>query len=156
MRRSAPLLLFAAVLAVFFAGCSALSSTPSVPPKHPEDVSGWKRVDCLECHEDVSTGALKPYSSFRHSSVFLQQHFLYATQGQTLCASCHKPSFCETCHTRDGEIKPNTRFGDRPDMGLPHRGDYIVLHQLDGRIDPGSCFRCHGNKNNDTCRACHR
>ena len=136
-------------------GCSVLSETESVPPKHPEDLAAM-RPDCLECHEDVSTGALKPYASFRHSIVFIKNHSMYASQGQNLCASCHAPSFCQTCHIRKEELKPNTKMGDRPDRVLPHRGDYIVLHQIDGRLDPGSCFRCHGNKNDVRCQACHR
>lgn len=137
------------------AGCSAVSQTPSVPPKHPEELPAG-RVDCAECHSDLSTGALKPYASFRHSIVFIREHAMYAAQGQNLCQSCHGASFCQGCHARSEELKPGTRMGDRPDMTLPHRGDYIVLHQLDGRLDPGSCFRCHGNKNDVKCRACHR
>ena len=155
MRRAAVRLLLGAVALAWFFGCSVVSQTPSVPPKHPEDLAAW-RADCRECHSDVSTGALKPYASFRHSVVFIKGHGLYAAQGQNLCASCHGPSFCQGCHARNEELKPNTRMGDRPDRILPHRGDYIVLHQLDGRIDPGSCFKCHGNKNDARCRACHK
>jgi len=155
MRRVVWVRILAAVALVLVAGCSVLSETESVPPKHPEELAG-SRVDCRECHEDVSTGALKPYASFRHSRVFVDQHGFYASQGQNLCASCHGPSFCQTCHVRHEELKPNTKMGDRPDRALPHRGDYLVLHQIDGRLDPGSCFRCHGNKNDARCRARHR
>ncbi|MBI5418866.1 MAG: cytochrome C [Deltaproteobacteria bacterium] len=155
MRRVRQGIVFGAILVALFSGCSAISQTPSVPAKHPEELAGW-RADCRECHEGLSTGALKPYASFRHSNVFIRQHGLYARQGQNLCASCHGPSFCQGCHARKEELKPNTRMGDRPDMMLPHRGDYIVQHRIDGKLDPGSCFRCHGNKNNAKCRACHR
>ncbi|MBI5576725.1 MAG: cytochrome C [Deltaproteobacteria bacterium] len=141
---------------VLIAGCSAVSKTPSVPAKHPEELTGWTKVDCLECHSDISTGALKPYASFRHTTAFVKQHGLYSRQGQNLCASCHGASFCQACHSRKEEIYPSTRMGDRPDLTLPHRGDYIALHPLDGRVDPGSCFRCHGNKNDARCRPCHR
>ena len=154
-RRSAAMFLLAAIALSFSLGCSVLSDTASVPPKHPEDRAAH-RADCRECHEDVSTGALKPYATFRHSIVFIRQHPMYAQQGQNLCAACHAPSFCQTCHVRDEEMKPSTKMGDRPDRVLQHRGDYIVLHQVDGRLDPGSCFRCHGNKNDAKCRACHR
>ena len=99
MRRVVWLRILAAVALVLVAGCSVLSETESVPPKHPEELAG-SRVDCRECHEDVSTGALKPYASFRHSRVFVDQHGFYASQGQNLCASCHGPSFCQTCHVR--------------------------------------------------------
>ncbi|HSQ53996.1 MAG TPA: cytochrome C [Candidatus Bathyarchaeia archaeon] len=155
MRRKAFALVMGAIALAMFMGCSAISQTDSVPPKHPEELAGM-RPDCRECHEDVSTGALKPYASFRHSTVFIKQHSMYASQGQNLCASCHAPSFCQTCHIRQDELKPSTKMGDRPGRVFQHRGDYVVLHQLDGRLDPGSCFRCHGNKNDVRCQACHR
>ncbi|MCL5966821.1 MAG: cytochrome C [Deltaproteobacteria bacterium] len=156
MRRTALAWIVAVTVFVPLAGCSVVSQTPSVPPKHPEELRNWSRVDCRECHSGVSTGALKPYHSFRHTRAFVDIHGLYARQGQNLCASCHAPSFCQTCHARTEEIKPSTKMGDRPDLALPHRGDYIVTHRLDGRIDPGSCFRCHGNKEDTRCRACHK
>jgi len=154
-RGAAGSVLLAALFLLLLAGCSAVSDVPSVPPKHPEELAA-RRVDCRECHDDVSTGALKPYATFRHSTVFIREHSMYASQGQNLCSACHAPSFCQTCHARKEELKPSTKMGDRPDRALPHRGDYIVLHQLDGRMDPGSCFRCHGNKNDAQCRACHK
>lgn len=145
----------AAALLAALAGCSMLAQTESVPPRHPEELA-WGRVDCRECHEDVSTGALKPYGTFRHSEVFVQSHRDYARQGQNLCQACHRPSFCQDCHAVNEELKPSTKHGDRPERMLPHRGDYIALHPLDGRVDPGSCYRCHGNKNDAKCRACHK
>lgn len=155
-RRAANRGLLFAILLVSIAGCSLLSGTPSVPAKHPENLAGSTRVDCRECHSDLSTGALKPYDSFRHTTAFVRYHGLYARQGENLCRSCHGASFCQGCHARKEELLPSTRRGDRPDLSLPHRGDYIVLHRMDGRVDPGSCFRCHGNKNDARCRACHR
>jgi len=156
MTRRAPFAaVLGAVLIALFVGCSAVSQTPSVPPKHPEELPAG-RVDCLECHKDVSSGALKPYATVRHSRVFIDAHGTYARQGQNLCASCHAPSFCQTCHTRKDEMKPNVKMGDRPDRRAPHRGDYLVTHRIDGRLDPGSCFRCHGNKVDARCRECHK
>jgi hypothetical protein len=148
-----PAVLGAALIALLF-GCSAFSQAPSVPPKHPENLPAG-RVDCLECHKDVSSGALKPYASFRHSRVFIDSHGTYSRQGQSLCASCHAPAFCQTCHAGKEELKPNVKMGDRPDRMAPHRGDYLIAHRIDGRLDPGSCFRCHGNKSDTKCRQCH-
>ncbi len=156
MRRAVIGVVFGAVFIALLSGCSVLSTSPSVPPRHPEDLAGTTRVDCRECHSDLSTGALKAYDSFRHTTVFARYHGNYARQGQNLCASCHGPSFCQGCHARKEELKPDARQADRPDLALPHRGDYIVQHRLDGRMDPGSCFRCHGNRNDAKCRACHR
>lgn len=156
MRRAILRLFLGAFLPVLLlAGCSAVSPTPSVPARHPVEPAAG-RVDCRECHTNVSTGALKPYGSFTHSRVFIESHGLYTAQSQALCASCHEPGFCQGCHVRRDELKPSIRLGDRPDRVLPHRGDYIVQHRIDGRLDPGSCFGCHGNKDNATCRPCHR
>ncbi len=148
--------LVGALLTALVAGCAAIAKGPSVPPKHPEELAAWPRVDCRECHSDVSAGALKPYDSFRHSLAFVKYHGLYARQGQNLCSSCHAPSYCQTCHAVKEELLPSRKMGDRPDLSLPHRGDYLVLHRLDGRVDPGSCFKCHGNKNDARCRLCHK
>lgn len=154
MRRLYAANILGAVLLALLFGCSAVSQTPSVPPKHPEELAAG-RTNCLECHENVSTGALKPYGTFRHSRVFISSHGTYARQGQSLCASCHAPAFCQTCHAGKEELKPNVKMGDRPDRMAPHRGDYLVAHRIDGRLDPGSCYRCHGNKNDVKCKQCH-
>jgi hypothetical protein len=40
---------------------------------------------------------------------------------------------------------------------MPHRGDYVTRHRIDGRIDPTACFRCHGSpKRAKLCASCHR
>jgi hypothetical protein len=39
---------------------------------------------------------------------------------------------------------------------LPHRGDYLNQHMIDGRINPALCARCHGRTDNQRCRACHK
>jgi hypothetical protein len=124
--------------------------------RHPEELTR-RDTDCLECHDNDLTGTLKPYSTFRHSSTFLQRHGTYASQGQDLCNSCHGDSFCMDCHATKEELKPSIRYGNRPDRDLmPHRGDYLVQHRIDGRVDPGSCVRCHGNRNDGMCIACHK
>jgi hypothetical protein len=153
--RASILLILAALALTFAAGCSVLSTKASVPPKHPEELTGL-RADCAECHADVSTGALKSYAAFKHTTVFVKQHGFYARQGQNLCDSCHKASYCAECHSRRPGMAPSVRNADRPDRMTPHRGDYVMQHRIDGRVDPGSCVRCHGNKANGGCRACHK
>jgi hypothetical protein len=158
MKRRAFNLFVAGAMALamaFAAGCSMLSQTASVPAKHPEELAGT-RADCGECHSDVSAGTLKAYSSFKHGTIFVKQHGFYARQGQNLCTSCHKPAFCAECHTRRPGMSPATRNADRPDRMAPHRGDYVMQHRIDGRVDPGSCVRCHGNKADGRCRGCHK
>jgi len=132
-----------------------VSRESSLPASHPEALAEG-RVACSECHEEQVKGVLKPYASFEHSTYFIRNHRFYAEKDDRLCATCHKRSFCNDCHVNEVEIKPSTKFGNRPDRDLPHRGDYLTLHKIDGRIDPTSCFRCHGRNNNEQCVVCHR
>ncbi|WP_298432672.1 cytochrome C [Geobacter sp.] len=157
MRRIKLLSLCAAFAgAMALAACThVISQETSLPSWHPEAL-GEGRVDCSECHEDKVKGVLKPYASFSHTPVFVKNHRFYAGEDGRLCATCHKPSFCTDCHANELEIKPSIRYGNRPDRELVHRGDYLTRHRIDGKIDPTSCFKCHGRTNNEQCVACHR
>lgn len=150
-----PLALFAGLLAMTACSHTLFSKDTSLPASHPEAL-GEGRVACTECHEDQSTGVLKPYGTFSHTTAFIKNHRFYAATDDRLCASCHKGSFCADCHANEVEIKPSTKYGDRPDRELVHRGDYLTLHKIDGRIDPTSCYRCHGRTNNERCVICHK
>ena len=127
----------------------------NLPASHPEALEEG-RVSCSECHEDQVKGILKPYASFNHSTNFIINHRFYAAQESRLCATCHKGSFCNDCHASRDIMKPSTKFGDRPDRMAPHRGDYMTLHRIDGKLDPASCYKCHGRGNNKICLNCHK
>ncbi len=144
--------MFALVLA---AGCATLAPEPSVPARHAEKLPPGP-ADCTECHEDAAAGTLKPYATFRHTAIFLQEHGRRASQDQSLCSACHSASFCQECHAGRGGLMPSIGSGDRPDRSLPHRGDYLIQHRIDGRLDPASCARCHGTTNRRSCEVCHK
>jgi hypothetical protein len=144
-----------AVAALGITACSLFSNESSLPAWHAEEL-GEGRPICVECHEDQIRGTMKPYASFIHSQEFIKNHRLYAAREAYLCASCHKGSFCNDCHANETEIKPSIKLGNRPDRELIHRGDYLTLHKIDGKIDPGSCYKCHGRANNEKCVVCHR
>jgi hypothetical protein len=136
--------------------CShVISSDKSLPMYHPEAL-GEGRVACSECHEDQIRGILKPYASFSHTTVFIKSHRYYVDQDSRLCSSCHAQSFCTDCHANETEIKPSLKLGDRPDRELIHRGDFLTRHQIEGKIDPTGCYRCHGRANNEKCFTCHK
>lgn len=125
----------------------ACANTESYVKVHPEKVTGL--VDCSECHSDR-------LAQLNHKAEsFFAKHRFYA-QNQAVCSVCHDASFCADCHAHKEEIKPSDKYKDSPERSLPHRGDYLTQHQIDGRIDPASCVKCHGRSNNERCATCHR
>lgn len=157
MRRS-PLMSAGLALAgiiVIVAACAQLKALPNVPASHPEALSAG-RVSCAECHTDEQRGTLKAFASFNHTRSFVTNHRFYASSDSRVCSTCHKGSFCADCHTNQVEMKPSIRYGNRPDRQLQHRGDYLTLHKIEGKLDPAGCYRCHGRANNERCLSCHR
>jgi len=148
-----PLLALAGLIFIL-AACAQMSALPSLPASHPEQL-GEGRVSCSECHEDSQNGSMKALSAFNHSPAFIKNHRFYASSDDRLCTTCHKASFCADCHTNQVEMKPSVKYGNRPDRDMPHRGDFMTVHKIEGKIDPASCYRCHGRTNNQRCVACH-
>ncbi len=125
----------------------ACASTQSMATKHPMEVTGFPL--CADCHTDQR-------AALNHTSDFSTKHKFYATQNKQMCGVCHQESFCSDCHAHKDELKPSDKYKDSPQRSMPHRGDYLNQHKIDGRINPASCFPCHGRQNNERCRVCHR
>jgi hypothetical protein len=142
-------LLLAILLA---AGCASVGVV-TLPKSHPEDL-GRRNPVCSSCH-----GTAEPiaYADFDHRSDWVDAHRYPAFgEGERVCAMCHRPNFCNDCHTVGSELSPAVRRAGEVGRDLPHRGDYLTRHRFDGRVDPASCFRCHGSpKTSKTCAACH-
>lgn len=147
---------FLAGLIALLAACAQMQELPSLPASHPEALAVGQQTDCSECHDDQVKGTLKALTAFSHTPAFVKNHRFYAASDDRLCAVCHKSSFCNDCHTNKVEMKPSYKFGYRPDREMPHRGDFLTLHKIEGKLDPASCYRCHGRANNERCVACHR
>ena len=143
-------------LIMILAACAQMKAIPGLPASHPESLAEGQQVSCAECHEDQQKGTMKAFDAFSHTPSFVKNHRFYASSDERLCSSCHKSSFCTDCHTNKTEIKPSLLYGNRPDRELPHRGNYMTLHKIEGKLDPSSCYRCHGRSNNERCIACHR
>jgi hypothetical protein len=158
MKLLQPLLavLVLAGLILVLTACAQMKSVYALPDSHPEALVSGQEVSCTECHEDPAKGTMKAYGVFSHSRLFVKNHRFYAASDDRLCSSCHKSSFCNDCHTNQVEMKPSTKYGYRPDREMPHRGNYMTLHKIEGKLDPASCNRCHGRANNERCVACHR
>lgn len=125
-----------------------------IPESHPIELQEKPR--CTECHTDDTGVALKPISSFIHGNDWIRIHRFYAAQTSQLCSACHRTSFCLDCHAYKDELKPSEKYSGSTERWMPHRGDYLFQHRIDGKIDPLSCFRCHGRQNNWVCKRCHK
>jgi hypothetical protein len=136
------------------AACASLKGGYDLPPRHPEELAAGKRPLCTGCHE--ARGEAIDYARFNHNAYFADNHRHEAYQQERLCAMCHETSFCNDCHATRVELKPSLKDQTGNFRRMPHRGDYRSRHIVDGRIDPTSCFRCHGNpKTAISCTSCH-
>lgn len=138
----------AGIILFMLAGAFACAHSPSVASRHP-DVEAADPGLCTQCHEDWR-------AALSHSADFTKRHKFYVYQGQATCFLCHQRAFCSDCHAHREELKPSDKHKEYVTRDLPHRGDYLTQHQIDGRINPAVCFKCHGRQNNERCRICHR
>jgi len=125
----------------------ACATTKSLPAKHPMEVQGMPL--CSDCHTDGRT-------SLDHRQDWNSRHKFQAAQQQRTCELCHAQSFCADCHANKEELKPSDKYKDAPQRTMPHRGDYLNQHKIDGKLNPASCFPCHGRQNNERCKTCHK
>jgi hypothetical protein len=138
---------FLLLLPVFVLILFACAQTKSMVAWHPTEVPS--PPICSDCHTDDR-------AALNHTSDFSTRHKFYAAQKEQVCGVCHIESFCSDCHANKEELKPSDKYKDSPQLALPHRGDYLNQHKIDGRINPASCFPCHGRQNNERCKECHR
>ena len=137
-------------------GCSIISPKGSFAPTHPQALENG-RPTCSDCHgTDQVASTQKTFASFNHTQEFISNHKIQANEDPGTCAACHAQSFCADCHGGKTALLPSTKLGNRPDRESPHRGDYLTMHRIEGKIDPTSCFKCHGRSNNEKCSACHK
>lgn len=126
-----------------------------LPVAHPQIFElGEKREFCTKCHGYNK----KPidFERYNHTALFTESHRLVAYQDEGVCSICHAQSFCNNCHATRIELKPSLQDETGNYRRIQHRGDYLTRHRIEGRIDPSSCFRCHGSpKSSKTCQSCH-
>src|SRR5512143_3686559 len=127
------------LLAALFIALYACAENKSIARVHPVEVESMPI--CTKCHTDE-------YAAYSHTPDWISRHKFYGAQHKQACDACHKESFCSDCHANKEELKPSDKFKDEPYRSLPHRGDYLTQHMIDGKINPALCFKCHGRKNN--------
>jgi hypothetical protein len=151
--RTAVLFVLIAPVLIWLGACAAMQKDSSRLSRHPQ-MEGEDLRNCLECHER-GDGTI-PYDRFVHTMFFAENHRQPAVQHSDVCNLCHRASFCSDCHGVGGELKPSIKNQSDTDRRMPHRGDYVTRHQIDGRINPAACYRCHGNpKTAASCKPCH-
>jgi hypothetical protein len=143
------------LLLLGLAACAALDSGLDLPLRHlSADDLGEQPKTCTNCHD--ARGEKFAFGNFNHTATWGQNHRQQAYQQEAVCAMCHQTSFCNDCHATRVELKPSLKNQTDTKRQMPHRGDYLSRHRIDGRVDPTSCFRCHGNpKSAQTCARCH-
>jgi len=138
-------------LYILFA-CAVPEERDSIPVAHPDEVG--RNEMCTECHETEEDSII--FERYDHTVYFSNKHGHEASRSARVCNMCHRQSFCNDCHVARTELKPSIKNQTDTYRRMPHRGDYLTRHRIDGRIDPTPCFRCHGNpKSSQTCVRCH-
>jgi hypothetical protein len=145
------LILIIAALPVIHVSAS-LAGSYDVPLRHTSE--GDNLSLCTQCHE--AKDEKFPYKRFDHTRSYIDHHGDTAKQNENVCNMCHKQSFCNDCHAVGIELKPSVKNHTATKQIMPHRGDYLTRHRIDGRIDPTRCFGCHGSpKTQRSCSQCH-
>jgi hypothetical protein len=146
---------FLALPLLLLFACGSPQSRLVLPAQHPAEAElGRQRPVCIGCHE--AGVAQLAYAEFNHTAFFADNHRSVAARHSQVCGLCHQQSFCNACHAGRIELKPSLKEQTDTFRRMPHRGDYLSRHRIDGKIDPTSCFRCHGNpKTAQRCATCH-
>ena len=126
------------------------------PGSHPDEIAdeSGRRQMCTDCHQTAKDTIV--FERFNHNVYFTDKHGYQARQNTMVCNMCHDQSFCNECHVTRVELKPSIKAQTENRRRMIHRGDYLTRHQIDGRINPVPCFRCHGNpRSSKECVRCH-
>ena len=112
----------------------------------------FENGECDRCHLDLDRFPLRPVSTFSHKGDFLHEHEKIARSRPQACATCHDVQFCADCHARTVMTKVETKFPERFDRLMIHRGDWLGRHMIEVKADPVLCQRCHSM---NFCADCH-
>jgi hypothetical protein len=107
---------------------------------------------CDGCHRDVAAEGSLPASHLAHDGDWLREHGTRAASSGDLCETCHKQSYCASCHGRTVPALPAALQLADPFRASAHRAGFASRHALEARSDPASCTSCHAP---DRCASCH-
>lgn len=118
---------------------------------HEHDTTRTERT-CNTCHKDLAEEGTLPQSHLAHDGDWLREHGTRAASSGDLCETCHKASFCASCHGQTVPALPATRQFSDPTRASVHRAGFAARHSLEARAEPGACTTCHQP---DRCLTCH-
>jgi hypothetical protein len=107
---------------------------------------------CDGCHVDLVEEGTLPASHLAHDGDWIREHGTRASSSGDLCESCHKQSFCASCHGTTAPTLPAERRLADPFRATLHRAGFSGRHALEARSDPGACQTCHAPAR---CVSCH-
>ncbi|HVK84257.1 MAG TPA: hypothetical protein VM513_09120 [Kofleriaceae bacterium] len=107
---------------------------------------------CEACHKNLEDTRTLPQSHLAHDANWVRDHGTRAASSTDLCESCHRESFCASCHGQTAPVLPSRlQLGD-PFAASVHRAGFASRHALEARTDSAACATCHTP---DRCASCH-
>jgi hypothetical protein len=116
---------------------------------------------CSDCHS--STAPIEPSTkllerstrSFIHPQPYVAIHAIDARSKKDTCESCHRPTFCRSCHASVGLA------GLANDRAAPHPRGWLdpfspSFHGIEARRSIESCAGCHDRGAQSNCVRCHQ
>jgi hypothetical protein len=107
---------------------------------------------CDACHENLVEEGTLPETHLAHDGDWMREHGTRASSSGELCESCHRQSFCASCHGQTVPVLPAAMTLANPFQASVHRAGFASRHSLEARSDPGACATCHQP---ERCASCH-
>lgn len=116
---------------------------------------------CTSCH-GATVPALPEKLNFEdpmragvHRAGFLARHPLEARNDPGMCTTCHSPTSCNNCHTRERVGATSGGHSHHPTgwLGLPGQPND---HGRAAWREPELCASCHGGAGEALCVGCHK
>lgn len=108
--------------------------------------------ECTGCHRPGDLRGLKPVSFLAHDGTWERRHGHAAREQPERCSTCHAQTSCDSCHDSSRPQGAAKRNPERIEANLVHRFDFVSIHALEARAQPGQCVSCHAKTE---CDACH-
>ncbi len=116
---------------------------------------------CADCHADTVPLPLdvrrveQVARSYIHPAPYEAIHAIDASVRKDSCDSCHRPTFCNSCHALRGvaELAGVTTLR-HPDGWLDPSS--VSFHGIEARRSIASCAGCHDRGEQSVCVRCHQ